>query len=252
MKLFRWGLRNQPPELFEDRVTSSQPNLEFTVAFRVEWRVPRATPSSRIPVGQAGRTVRGLVEQVAERHSVLRPAAAEQEINHLLKHDLPLRTPELEVSWAYVDVTVDEDTRLYAEQVAQAGRELELDALARRQTQARMQFMREEVLHSPASARIFLMLENSSRLGMLPPGTDVDGVIREIQQWAPQSRWVVIAQLLHAFVNRLSDADADDLLGTLRSLFTDYGAPDLAEQVPTPTASPNQGPGSPERDGQHR
>ncbi|MER7728899.1 hypothetical protein [Streptomyces sp. NPDC096323] len=244
MNWLRWGLRNQQPELFEDQVTSSQPGLDFTVAFRTEWQAPRSTPASRLPSGEASRTVRQLTERAAARHTVLRPAAAEQEINRLLAHSLPLRTDELEVSWACVNVSVAVEVRTYAEQITQARRELELDALARRQVQARMQFMHEEILHSPASARIYLMLENSARLGVLPPGLDVDGVVQEIQRWSPQSRWVVIAQLVHTFVDRLSEADADALLVTLRSLFHDFGEPDLAAQVPVPATPSSENSGS--------
>lgn len=244
MSWLGWGLRKQQPELFEDQVTSSQPGLDFTVAFRTEWRAPRSTPLPRLPAGEASRTVRVLAEQAAARHTVLRPAVAEQEINSLLARSLPLRTDELEVSWARVTVSVPVEVRTHAEQIAQAHRELELDALARRQVQARMRFMHEKILHSPASARIYLMLENSARLGVLPPGLDVDRVVQEIQRWNPQSRWVVIAQLVHTFIDRLSEADADALLVTLRSLFHDFGEPELAAQVPVPTTPSSQNPGS--------
>ncbi|MEU0102833.1 hypothetical protein [Streptomyces sp. NPDC006267] len=244
MSWLRWGLRDQQPELFEDQVTSSQSGLDFTMAFRTEWRAPRSTPVPRLPSGEASRTVRVLAEQVAARHTVLRPAAAEQEINRLLARSLPLRTDELEVSWACVSVSVAVEVRTYAEQIAQARRELELDTLAQRQVQARMKFMHEEILRTPASARIYLMLENSARLGVLPPGLDVDGVVQEIQRWNPQSRWVVVAQLVHTFIDRLSEPDADALLVTLRSLFHDFGEPDLAAQVPAPATPPSQNPGS--------
>ncbi|MGW7304278.1 hypothetical protein ACWGI1_01715 [Streptomyces sp. NPDC054835] len=242
MSLLRWGFRDQPTQLFEDQVASSQTGLDFTVAFHVEWRTPRSMPASRAPVGEAGRMVRQLVEPAAGRHDVLRPAAVAQDINHLLTHTLPLRTNGLEITRAHVSVSVSEETRVHALRVARAHRELDLDALARQQARARMRFMHEEILHSPASARIYLMLENSARLGMQPSGLDVDEAVREIQQWNPTSRWVVIAQLLHTFVGRLSKADADDLLVTLRSLFRDFGQADLAAQVPAPATPDRQNP----------
>jgi hypothetical protein len=218
---------------FRDCLDSSQAGLAFSASFRVEWRRTNEEPPERFTADIACRLVRVLAEPVALGQSVLRPEATAQDINHQLRHRLPLQADGVEVTWAHVSLSVDEATRTTAQRITQARQELELDALARRQVLARVNFMYDEILRTPASARIYLLLEHHVRVGALPPDLDVDRVIREVQQWHPESKWVVTAQLLHAFIAKLTAADADDLLGTLRSLFLDYGEKELAEQLPT-------------------
>lgn len=223
-------------EEFPDILDSAQTGLAFTAVIRLEWRRIGTSLPAHTSRSEARRAVRVLAEQVAKQHSVLRPEATEQDINHELTHRVPLRPQGAEVTWARVTLAVDSETRRYALRTAEARREMELDMLTRRQTLDRVSFMYDEILRSPASARIYLMLENSARLGALPPDMDVDTVVREVQQWHPESKWVVVAQLLHTFVSRLSPADANDLLHDLRALFLDHGEKELAEKVPVETA----------------
>ncbi|MEU1823751.1 hypothetical protein ABZ502_15160 [Streptomyces abikoensis] len=169
---------------------------------------------------------------MAAQHTVLRSEAAEQEVNYELMRSLPQHVEGVEITSARVVLSVDVGTRLAGERLAQMRRDIELDAVARSQTLARVSFMRDEILRSPATARLYMMLENSTRFGVLPPDADMDRVVREVQQWRPESRWIIVAQLLHTFVDKLSPADADDLLDALRSMFLDYGEKELAEQIP--------------------
>ncbi|MFF2185097.1 hypothetical protein [Streptomyces sp. NPDC058155] len=244
MKLFgrRPRLQTSPTEIpgwtaeFRDTLDSVHPGLGFVAQFRVEWRRPGPSLAGRMPAGEPCRAVRELAEATAAQHSVLRFEAAEQDINHDLSRRMPLRAIGAEVTWAQVLLSVDEGTHAHAERVFQARREMEIDALTQRQTLARINFMNDEILRTPGSARIYLMLENTVRLGTLPPGTDVDLLVREVQQWRPESQWVVVAQLLHTFLSKLSSADADELLSTVRSLFLYYGEKELAEQLPSETA----------------
>ncbi|MFD9374594.1 hypothetical protein ACFWBH_03475 [Streptomyces sp. NPDC059999] len=235
---------------FHDVVAGAESGMGFTAHFRVEWRRPSAAPVVRASAAEVCGQVRALAEGVAAGHSVLRPAATEQDINGALARKMPLRTETAEVTWAQVSLTVDEQTRQAAHRLAHIHHEIELDALARKQTLARINFLYDEVLRDPAAARIYLMLEHSARIGDLPADLDLDRVVREIQQWHPTSKWVVTAQLLHTFTENLTTGDADDLLHTLHSLFTDYGEKELAARLPLQTAEKPQSPDSPDGQGQ--
>ncbi|GLF96980.1 hypothetical protein [Streptomyces yaizuensis] len=235
---------------FHDVVAGAEPGMGFTAHFRVEWRRPSTVTATRASAVEACGLVRALVEGVAAGCSVLRPAATEQDINGVLARKMPLRTDTAEVTWAQVSLTVDEQTRHAAHRLAQIRHEIELDALARKQTLARINFLYDEVLRDPAAARIYLMLEHSARIGDLPTDLDLDRVVREIQQWHPSSKWVVTAQLLHTFVEGLTTGDADDLLHTLHSLFTDYGEKELAARLPLRIAEKPESPDSSDGQGQ--
>ncbi|WP_189822683.1 hypothetical protein [Streptomyces finlayi] len=172
---------------------------------------------------------------------MLRPDAAEQDLAAALRTQLPLHGDGVEVVGGRVQLTVDEathtaalqaerlrqehareETRRHQENIrdearrrdehaaeeARLRREYELDSLARRQARAREDFLRREILASPASARLYTLLERSAdywpRLGGPPAGTDLSSLVREVQQWHPQESWVTVAQLLHDFVLGLS------------------------------------------------
>lgn len=241
MSLFAWrrarrGSGDPGPgwvQEFHDVLAGAEPGMEFTALFRVEWCRPSTAPATRAGAAEACLEIRKLAEELATQRSVLRLHTTEQDINHALARKMPLHTDTADVTWAQVSLTVDEQTQQAAHRLAQLRHEIELDALARKQTRARIQFLYDEVLRDPAAARIYLMLENSARIGDLPPDLDVDRVVREIQQWHPTSKWVVTAQLLHTFVEKLSaNGDADDLLRDLRFVFSDHGEKELAAQLP--------------------
>ncbi|MER7987567.1 hypothetical protein ABTY53_18595 [Streptomyces noursei] len=163
--------------------------------------------------------------------SVLRRHAAEQDINDALRRQLPARREGVEVLRAEISLHVSKDTADAASHLEQVKREGELDALARRQAKARMEFLYNEMLGTPAKARLYTLLEHSPRLEALPPGTDPEALVRQVQQWHPEGRWVVIAQLLHTFVERLSKEGEEELLFLAEKLLHSFGERKLAEQV---------------------
>ncbi|GAA1181649.1 hypothetical protein GCM10009664_54740 [Kitasatospora gansuensis] len=223
---------------FHDVLDSADPGLSFIAAFRVEWRREMDRASLSPAFGDTARAVRGVAERIALQRTVLRCDTTEQDINHELRSRLPWRTCGIEIVSAHVSVHVDEHTLSSAERAARIGREMAIEELERHQVAARIRFMEEEILRTPAKARLYLMLEQTGHRGLLAPGIDVDQVVREVQQWRPDSTWVVVAQLLHTFVGNLTSADHQDLLHTLRALFLDYDAKELADRLPSAHGSP--------------
>ncbi|MFC8517756.1 hypothetical protein [Streptomyces sp. NPDC057257] len=217
---------------FRDFLDSRDDELTFTATMRVEWCRPTDGPSTTTAYGDAGRLVRLLAQDMAKQRSVLRAEATEQDINFELRRRTPWQADGIEVLWAQVSLHVDDHTRSSAERMAQLRRETALEDIARQQTVARIRFMQEEILRTPATARLYLMLEQSAQHGALPPGADINEIVRDAQQWHPQAQWVVIAQLVHTFLTNLTAEDRSDLLRTVRGLFEEYGEKELAEQLP--------------------
>ncbi|GAA2518676.1 hypothetical protein [Streptomyces longisporus] len=218
---------------FRDLLDSNEPGLTFDATIRVEWRRQEDGPGSTTAYEDAGRAVRRVAESFASQRSVLRWEATEQDINHELRRLLPWCTDSIEILWAQVTLRVDDHARTIAERLAQLRREETLEELARQQTSARIRFMQDEILRTPATARLYLLLEQTAHHGYLPPGVDADQIVRDVQQWHPQTQWVAVAQILHTFLSKLSDKDAGDLLRTLHALFLEYGEKELAAQLPT-------------------
>ncbi|MET8345908.1 hypothetical protein [Streptomyces microflavus] len=217
---------------FRDLLDSNEPGLTFDATIRVEWRRQEGGPGSTTAYEDAGRAVRHIAESLASQRSVLRWEATEQDINHDLRRLLPWCTEGIEILRAQVTLHVDDHTHATAQRIAQLKREETLEELARRQTAARVRFMQDEILRTPATARLYLLLEQTAHHGYLPPGVDADQIVRDVQQWHPKAQWVAVAQLLHTFLGKLTEKDAGDLLRTLHVLFLEYGQKELAEQLP--------------------
>ncbi|MEV7678083.1 hypothetical protein AB0O64_05910 [Streptomyces sp. NPDC088341] len=217
---------------FRDVLDSDEHGLAFNATIRVEWRRHASEPGRTTAYEDVGQAVRGVAERIAARRSVLRAEATEQDINHELRNRFPRLVEGVEILEARVSLHVDEHTRTSAERMAQLRREETLAELARRQTTARIRFMQDEILRTPATARLYLMLEQTAHHGFLPPGVDADQIVRDVQQWHPEAKWVVVAQLLHTFLSNLTPKEGNDLLHTLRLVFLEYGDKELAEQLP--------------------
>lgn len=230
--------------VFTDRLKSVDPLLFFTTEIRVTWRRANATaPANR---HMASCLARREIEKAAERCEVLRPEAAEQDITVTIQGHLPLIADGVIVTDAQVRVSVDDATRkaaLHSERLRQEylrqedriRRDHELDELARCQVRAREAFLREEILANPAAARLYGLLEgaskNWSRLGGPPTGTDLGGLVREIQQWQPGQQWVTVAQLLHDFVANLKEEGRKELLTLLADAVRAFGDEHTAHRL---------------------
>ncbi|WP_437071774.1 hypothetical protein [Streptomyces sp. enrichment culture] len=222
--------------IFTDRLKSIDPVLSFTAEIRVTWRRTDATaPASR---HTASRLARREIEKTAQRCDVLRPVAAEQDITVAVRDQLPLVADGVVITDVDVRVTVEDNVREaalrterlrqeYQRQQERIRRDYELDELARRQVRARETFLREEILANPAAARLYGLLEGASkhwsRLGGPPMGTDLDDLVREVQQWQPGQQWVTVAQLLHDFVASLTEEGRKELLTLLADAVRAFG-----------------------------
>ncbi|MEU8772612.1 hypothetical protein [Streptomyces sp. NPDC048606] len=227
-----------------DRVRSKDPSLFFTTEIRVTWRLSGANqPVNRYT---APRLARRQIEEEAERCDVLRPDAAEQDITVAVQRELPLSAEGVEVVAVRLRVRVDDTTRRaallleglrqeYERQEERIRRDHDLDELARRQVRARETFLREEILANPSTARLYGLLEGTSknwnRLGGPPSGSDLDELVRDIQQWQPGQRWVTAAQLLHEFVVGLSAEGRKELLTLLVDAVRTFGDEQTAHQL---------------------
>ncbi|WP_053637396.1 hypothetical protein [Streptomyces sp. XY152] len=186
------------------------------------------------------------IEKTAERCDVLRPVAAEQDISVAVQDQLPLVADGVMVTDVQVRVTVEDAIReaalsverlrqQYQRQKERIRRDHELDELARRQVRARETFLREEILANPAAARLYGLLEGASqhwsRLGGPPMGTDINDLVREVQQWQPGQQWVTAAQLLHGFIASLTEEGRKELLTLLADAVRAFGDEHTAHRL---------------------
>ncbi|MDX3233040.1 hypothetical protein [Streptomyces sp. ME19-01-6] len=217
--------------IFHDRPDSRDAGLPSEAVVRVEWRHSPHGPANQDARCAASRAARFMVEKVLASESVLRTAAAEQELAAALRQQRPVHRDGVELLNVSVTLRVDDDVAAGARRAERARHEFELDEMDRRQARARVEFLREELLANPSAARLYTLLQNSPRIGGPPDGSDPHELVRQIHQWHPHSRWVLIAQTLHTFVGRLTEDNAQDFLKILRSAMTTLGHRQLAEEI---------------------
>jgi hypothetical protein len=217
--------------VFHDRPDSCDTGLPFEAVVRVEWRHSPHGPANQDARCAASRAARLMVEKVLASESVLRTAAAEQELAAALGQQLPVHRDGVELLDVSVTLRVDDDVAACARRAERARHEFELDEMDRRQARARVKFLREELLANPSAARLYTLVQHSPRIGGPTDGSDPDELVRQIHQWHPHSRWMLIAQTLHTFVGRLTEDNAQDFLKILRSAMSTLGHRQLAEEI---------------------
>ncbi|WP_018547280.1 hypothetical protein [Streptomyces sp. LaPpAH-108] len=231
----RWPSRRRTPSVhaFTDVCESRDAGLAFEVSARVEWRWSRRGPAPADAPLIAGQLARQLVEKTLGEWSVLRPHAAEQDLAAVLRDAVPLGG-DVTVTGVTAALHADAPVVAAARRKQQTRHACELDELERRQARARMEFLRDELLADPSSARLYTLLPPSPRLGGPLPGTDpaeLDELVRQVHRWHPESRWVVIAQVLQVYGERITEAAVQDHLKILRAMLAARGHHDLAAQV---------------------
>jgi len=168
--------------------------------------------------------VRAIVEPALARCDVLRPAAAEQDVNLELELRLPREGPGVMVTRAFITVCVDDDTTASAERLARARQNAKADAVERDRLRARMAFFEEEVLRDQASVRLFLLAEGigQGKAGTSPSASDIQDAADEVRQWSRKNKWVDTAKILHEHFDSLPDDSLLALLATLRDSIKDH------------------------------
>lgn len=216
---------------FNDLCESRDPGLTFEVSAHLEWQPSHPGPAVSDAPRIAGRMARGVIEKALVAASVLRMHAAEQDLVAALRDELPLRSDSVTVLAVSVSLRAEEHVLAAARRRERAQHELDLDDIDRRQARARMEFLRDELLADPSSTRLYSLLQLSPRLGGPPPGSDPDELVRQVHQWHPRSRWVLVAQTLQTFLDRLSEDNAQDLLKILHSAMEALGNRQLAADL---------------------
>ncbi|MGP4104557.1 hypothetical protein [Nonomuraea sp. KM90] len=213
---------------YSDRLPSRNNGLAFVASIRVYWRRDPSNGSQPTSPRIVARTIRAVVEGIAQQSSVLRLHVAEEEIEEVLRKRLPFVDDGAEILNAHVSLTVDQETLDSAMRLERLLHEQELDELARRQAKGRADFLRDVMLKDPASARIYTMFELSPRIGGPSAHVDLDRLVQQVNDWHPEARWIGIAQILHDFLNGLSEGGRKDLLNIIQHAISLLGTPHQA------------------------
>ncbi|MEV6610969.1 hypothetical protein [Kutzneria sp. NPDC051319] len=240
----RWRRGRQPPPLeydWTDRVDSLDAHLAFSAHI---YLIVRPGPVHRrgeagtdepavVPrlVSQAAVWARAEVEEATGKWGVLQRHAAQHSVNEQVARHLPYTMHGAVLSSVTVALSVGEDDTRAAHALQQARREAHLDELARRQTAATLRFLREECFDNPASARLFLMLNTNTRLGVFPSAEQADEIVAEVTRWHPDTLWVQVAKTLHTVFGSLTPDQTKELLRVLAAALHSTGHPEQARNL---------------------
>lgn len=240
----RWRRGRQPPPLeydWTDRVNSLDAHLAFSAHI---YLIVRPGPEHRSAEAGAGESAtvpplishaavwaRSEVEKATCEWGVLQRHAAQHSVNERVARHLPHTMHGAVLSSLTVALSVSEDDTHAAHALQQARREAHLDEIARRQTSATLRFLREECFDNPASARLFLMLNTNTRLGVFPSAEQADAIVSEVTRWHPDTLWVQVAKTLHTVFGSLTPDQTEELLRVLAAALHSTGHPEQARNL---------------------
>ena len=223
-----WRRRAKPRMLhhaWQDRLKSRDQDVEFTARIYLTVQTDARAqqnennlgpqPSEDPAISEAAVWVRSTASEITAKLSVLQRHGAQHELNVGLSGVVPQQLGEHRVTAVTIALAVSPDAHQAALDLEQARREAALDELARKQIAATMRFVRDECFRDPASARLFLMLNASPRLGVFPNADQADLLIEEVIRWHPEALWVQIAKTLDSVVTGLPSTQIEELLRLL-------------------------------------
>lgn len=231
----RWGssrwstLRDHS---YRDYFPSADEGVEFTVALTVQARVAsRRGQSPADPLDLVAPAADPIIRPVAAGIGALRCGYLQHAIAAQLADLKSLSDKHVRIANVFVRVKLDDDAAARARELQRMRHELELDSLARRQARARARFIRDECLADPATARIYALLEKSSRLGELAGVLDQEDLVAQVAQWHEPAKAVLISQGVIGFLERLTPDQAFDILSRFIPMVRAFGGTELADQL---------------------
>ncbi|WP_394617326.1 hypothetical protein JNUCC0626_48305 [Lentzea sp. JNUCC 0626] len=234
----RWGtLRDHS---YRDHFPSADEGVEFTVALTVQARVAeRRSRPPEDPLDRVALAADQIIRPVAAGIGALRCEYLQHAIGAEIADLQSLSDRHVRIANVFVRVRLDDAAAVRAREVQRMRHELELDELARQQARARARFIRDECLADPATARIYGLLEKSSRLGELAGVLDQEDLVEQISAWHEPARAVLIAQGVIGFLGRLKPQQSFDILDRFIPLVRAYGGNELADRLQELNVSPD-------------
>ncbi|WP_370384225.1 hypothetical protein [Catenulispora sp. GAS73] len=217
---------------FSDRA-AGQDGFSFDVEYHVA--VQGADAGSLDKQRNACATVRAIAEPALARCDVLRPWAAEQDVNLHLSSSLSRRGVGAVVAGARIVVRVDGETADVAGRLANARQVAKVDAVERERLRARMAFLEREVIRDKAALRLYLLAEEIEQGRQIPDRhiEELESLADEVRQWSPANAWVATAKILHDYFDRLHPRHVETLVSTLRDSIRDHDNLDLLDRFDT-------------------
>lgn len=217
-------------EPFSDRVPGMD-GFSFDIEYHIE-ASGSGTSSPRDLRSACVAAMRAIVEPALARCDVLRPSVAEHDVNRDLSTLLPSRSQGLVIERSWTAVRVDARTREAAERLAEARQDAKADGVRRDGIRARMLFLQQEVLRDRAGLRLYLLAEGMGGAKSAPifSVTELETLAEEVRQWSPTNRWVVTAQILHDYLDRLPPDAVLKFVSALRDGIRDSQHLDLLKR----------------------
>jgi hypothetical protein len=186
-------------EVLMDRLEAAD-ELWFDADVRIVCRRRRQSPTSGSPASTPKDLIREIAEGETRRFSVLRAGAAEGRANSALWTRLPFRHGRFEILEATISLSVGQAVVRVGEDLAVAQAGLLVDLAERRRAQARVEFLRDQVLHDPATAKLYLLFESRMLSGVAVSAEEIASLVKEVAKWNPTGKWMRVSELVLEFL----------------------------------------------------
>lgn len=222
----------RPTVVFTAMLPSAVPHADFTATCTVAWETTAETTHAK-PESLARREIErrageilatGLVTQCEQLQHRL-----EAELGYLIKVDeakIAVQLTEIELGCAD---SARAATELYQELqrrrlVSGWDRDLKLDEL---------RHLKDDILSDPAMATVWWLHNNDNQIDQ---ALEMSAKLRKLAQFITEkeeeSTTETVASIVDRFVDRLPDGARWRLLSNLADVFSHYGSPDLASELP--------------------
>jgi hypothetical protein len=217
----------------ETRLVLSLPSrssgYRFQATIRVCWSTRIAQRERLEPL--VIQSVRKIVQDALCRHEILDWKVAQQDAEADLARRIPVHVKAATILRADVVVDLEAGCREDALRLESLVRQHSFEELTRAHARARVAFLRKEVLADPANMKLYLLAMADGLVGKPLRAEELAPLIEEVAWWAPDSRWLNVARLVHGYLSQLSRDEERALLKAFTAAVEAIGDRDFADKL---------------------
>ncbi|MGY3520761.1 hypothetical protein ACVMYR_31155 [Micromonospora sp. PTRAS2] len=188
------------------------------------------------------RAVRGFLAKVSAGYRVTAVAELVDRLNAYRSVPWRIHGTELVVTLLHVRLTATAEAQTITEAWEEEQREEAREILRQQQELRQLRYLRDEIFGDPGIARMYWHVKHPTDLTVLA-GNSFEDIAERLKGDAPTAavspQGQTIAGLMGEFLGGLDEDERSHLIDQLGVVFRSFRRPDLAERLPSGSATPS-------------
>jgi hypothetical protein len=222
----------RPTVVFTAVLPSAVPHAEFTATCTVAWEAIGETTHAK-PESIARSDIERRAAEVLAKGQVTHCEQLQHKLEAELGYVTKLEDARIAVQLVEIELTCTDESRAATELYQELQRRRLVRGWDRDLKLDELRHLKDDILSDPAMATVWWLQNNDNQVDQ---AVEMSAKLRKLAQIMTEnderSTTDTVASLVDRFVDRLPDGARWRLLSNLAEVFSHYGSPDLASELP--------------------